>query len=139
MFWQNAASYNSSYHIQVTAVTRLLCQFQFNQVLNMPSMVTAPSRYMEKTFLSLSINIFLFVCLLSGKLVRLEFSLLSRLREHSFLRMKLLITDYEFLYLSVLYICFVLFCFYFGKVNKHYLRLWYMQDGPSFPHSCKFP
>ena len=85
---------------------------------------TAPSRYMERTFLSLPINNF-FVCLLSGKLVRLEFSLLSRLREHSFLRMKLSTTDYEFLYLSVIYICFYNF-FYFSKVNKHYLRLWYM-------------
>ena len=81
---------------------------------------------MEKTFLSLSINIFLFVCLLSGKLVRLEFSLLSRLREHSLLRMNLSITDYEFIFLSVIYICFYIYIFYFGKVNKHYLRLWYM-------------
>ena len=33
----------------------------------------------------------------------MEFSLLSRLREQSFLRMQFLITDYGFLYLSLIY------------------------------------
>ena len=41
MSWKNVVSYNSSCHVQVlqvTAMSRLLCQLQFNQILNMPSM-----------------------------------------------------------------------------------------------------
>ena len=64
--------YNSSYHVkvlQVTAMARLHCQLQFNQILNMPSMVspwclcknTATSGFMEKTFLRLSDKQILFV------------------------------------------------------------------------------
>ena len=55
--------------LQVTAMTRLHCQLQFNQILNMPSMVSsrclcknpATSRFMEKTFLRLSDKQILFV------------------------------------------------------------------------------
>ena len=136
MSWSNAVSYNSSYHIkafQVAAVTRLLCQFRFNQVLTMSSMVshwclcrnTATSRYMEYTFLSLPIIFCLFVCLLVSW-YQMEVSLLSRLREQSFLRMQFLITDYEFLYISLIYNCFHHLFLYFGKVNKPYLRFCYM-------------
>ena len=53
-------------------------------------------------------------------------SAFSRLREQSFLRMQFLITDYGFLYLSLIYNCFHHLFFYFGKVNKPYLRFWYM-------------
>ena len=60
MSWSNVVSYNSSYHIKVlhiTAMARLLCRLQFNQILSTPSMVsywclcknTATSRCMEKT------------------------------------------------------------------------------------------
>ena len=53
------------------------------------------SRCMEKTSLRLSDKQIFFVIWYSGN--RLEFSLLSMLREQSFLRMKLSRTDYEFL------------------------------------------
>ena len=133
MSWSNAVSYNSSYHIkafQVAAVTRLLCQFLFNQVLTMSSMVshwclcrnTATSRYMGNTFLSFPIIFCLFFCLLVSW-YQMEVSLLSRLREQSFLRMQFLITDYEFL---LIYNCFHHLFLYFGKVNKPYLRFCYM-------------
>ena len=67
----------------------------------------------------------MFVCLLVSW-YQMEVSLLSRLREQSFLRMQFLITDYEFLYISLIYNCFHHLFLYFGKVNKPYLRFWYM-------------
>ena len=70
-FDKNMVSYNSSYHIKmlhITAITRLLCQLQFNQISNMLYMVshwclcknTATSRFMKDTFLRLTYKQILF-------------------------------------------------------------------------------
>ena len=72
MPWYNVVSYNSIYHVkvlQVTEMTKLHCQLEFNQILNMPPMVSllyfckksATSRFMEKTFLRLTNKQILFV------------------------------------------------------------------------------